>query len=124
MLFSLKGGLLKDASLLPARQRFEPPRERPGLLRALFTGVRRRILRTSPLRSSQKFVASVFLGAWKVADVPGVDLSRSVRATLHEHSHLLSERVLADRGLDLSDSCHRLIVYLKEALSALDPGDY
>jgi hypothetical protein len=30
MLFSLEGGLLKDESLLPARDRFEPSRERPG----------------------------------------------------------------------------------------------
>src|SRR5215218_3382830 len=30
MLFSLKDGSLKDASLLPARHRFEPPGERPG----------------------------------------------------------------------------------------------
>src|SRR5215204_2050715 len=30
MLFSLEGGLPKDASLLPDRHRFEPPRERPG----------------------------------------------------------------------------------------------
>ena len=55
--------------------------------------------------------------------MPVIDLSRSPRATLHKHSHLLSERVLADRGLDLSDSYHRLIVYLKEALSASDAGD-
>src|ERR687889_2654385 len=41
MIFSLKGGLLKDTSLLPARDRFEPHGERaPVLLRALFTGVR------------------------------------------------------------------------------------
>src|SRR5829696_9597789 len=30
MLFSFKDGSLKDASLLPARHRFEPPGERPG----------------------------------------------------------------------------------------------
>jgi hypothetical protein len=34
MLFSLKGGLLKDASLLPARDRFEPPGSASVLLRA------------------------------------------------------------------------------------------
>ena len=67
--------------------------------------------------------SSAFLGAWKVAYVPGTDRARRLRATLHKHSHLLSERVLADRGLDLSDSYHRLIVYLKEALSASDAGD-
>src|SRR5215213_1381278 len=40
MLFSLKGALLRDASILPARPRFEPLGSAPVLLRALFTGVR------------------------------------------------------------------------------------
>ena len=63
------------------------------------------------------------LGAWDVADVPGADNSRRLRATLHEHSNLLSERVLADRSLDLSDAFHRLIVYLQEAISSLSFGE-
>jgi hypothetical protein len=52
------------------------------------------------------------LGARIIADMPGTDLSRSLRATLHEHSHLLPERVLADRGLDVANRLHRLAVYL------------
>ena len=62
-------------------------------------------------------------GTWEVADVPGADHPRRVRATLHEHSHLFSERVLADRSLDLSDAFHRLIVYLQEAISPLSVGE-
>jgi hypothetical protein len=52
------------------------------------------------------------LGARIIADMPSGHLSRSLRATLHEHSHLLPERVLADRGLDVSHRLHRLAVYL------------
>jgi hypothetical protein len=66
---------------------------------------------------------TAFSGAWEVADVPGADLSRSARAALHEHSHVISEWMLADRSLDFRDGLHWLIVYLQEALSTLDVGD-
>ena len=54
--------------------------------------------------------------------MPDADLSRSLRATLHKHSHFLSELVLADRSLDVSDGFHRLIVHLQEAISPLYAG--
>jgi hypothetical protein len=63
------------------------------------------------------------LGAWEVADMPSVDPSRRLRATLHEHSYLLPERVLADRSLNLSNGFHRLIVNLQEAISPSDASD-
>jgi hypothetical protein len=55
--------------------------------------------------------------------MPTADFSRSFRAALHEHSHLLPERVLADRSLDVNHRLHRLAIYLQEALSALDASE-
>ena len=63
------------------------------------------------------------LGARIITDVPTADLSWSFRATLHEHSYLLPEWVLADRSLDVNHRLHRLAIYLQEALSALDASE-
>src|SRR5215212_7074694 len=53
MLFSLKDGSLKDASLLPARHRFEPPGERPG-------PSSRPIHRSAWKKNSRKFACTGF----------------------------------------------------------------
>jgi hypothetical protein len=42
---------------------------------------------------------------------------------LHNHAHLLSERVPADRTLDLSDGFHRPIAHLQEAISPSHAGE-
>src|SRR3712207_3350489 len=75
-LFSLKGGLQQDASLLPARHRFEPPRERPG-------PSSHPIHRSTWKRFSQKF---------------GVTAFSEVELPLYRNSRKFTSRILHSSG--------------------------
>jgi hypothetical protein len=107
-----------------------PLQENPQCIRGYYQ------LSTGSMRTSENSVHAKFafwdfcevrifcaLGVWEVADVPGMDLSRSLRAMLHNHAHLLPERVLADRTLDVSDRFHRPIAHLQEAISPPHAGE-
>lgn len=57
-----------------------------------------------------------------VTDVPDADLARRLRTSLHQEPHLLPQRMLPDRDLDVAHGADFLVVDGKVSVSATHSG--